>query len=63
MSNHPQKAQSMQSEFSDALKQIQEFRQKVFAQIIATNNLKDFRDSQLTFPQLQILNPHQIIAE
>ena len=33
------------------------------AQIIATNNLKDFRGSELTFPQLQILNPHQIIAE
>ena len=32
------------------------------AQIIATNNLKDFRGSELTFPQLQILNPHQIIA-
>jgi putative PIN family toxin of toxin-antitoxin system len=33
------------------------------AQIIATNNLKDFRGSELTFPQLQILNPHQIITE
>jgi putative PIN family toxin of toxin-antitoxin system len=33
------------------------------AQIIATNNLKDFRGSELTFPQLQILNPHQIIPE
>ena len=32
------------------------------AQIIATNNLRDFRGSELTFPQLQILNPHQIIA-
>jgi putative PIN family toxin of toxin-antitoxin system len=31
------------------------------AQIVATNNLKDFRGSELTFPQLQILNPHQII--
>ena len=32
------------------------------ARIVATNNLKDFRGSELTFPQLQILNPHQIIA-
>ena len=32
------------------------------APIIATNNLRDFRGSELTFPQLQILNPHQIIA-
>ena len=32
------------------------------AQIIATNNLRDFRGSELTFPQLQILSPHQIIA-
>jgi putative PIN family toxin of toxin-antitoxin system len=31
------------------------------AQIVATNNLKDFRGSELTFPQLQILNPYQII--
>jgi putative PIN family toxin of toxin-antitoxin system len=31
------------------------------AQILATNNLRDFRGSQLTFPQLQILNPYQII--
>jgi putative PIN family toxin of toxin-antitoxin system len=33
------------------------------AQIIATNNLKDFRGSELTFPQLQILSPHQMIGE
>ena len=33
------------------------------AQIVATNNFRDFTGSQLTFPQLQILNPHQIIAE
>jgi putative PIN family toxin of toxin-antitoxin system len=33
------------------------------AQIIATNNLRDFRGSELTFPQLQILNPHQMIAK
>jgi putative PIN family toxin of toxin-antitoxin system len=33
------------------------------AQIIATNNLRDFRGSELKFPQLQILNPHQIITE
>jgi putative PIN family toxin of toxin-antitoxin system len=33
------------------------------APIIATNNLRDFRGSELIFPQLQILNPHQIIAE
>jgi putative PIN family toxin of toxin-antitoxin system len=33
------------------------------AQILATNNLRDFRGSELTFPQLQILNPYQIIAE
>lgn len=33
------------------------------AQIIATNNLRDFRGSELTFPQLQILNPSQIITE
>ena len=32
------------------------------ARMIATNNLKDFRGSELTFPQLQILNPHQIIT-
>ena len=31
------------------------------AQIIATNNLRDFRGSELTFPQLQVLNPYQII--
>jgi putative PIN family toxin of toxin-antitoxin system len=31
------------------------------AQIIATNNLKDFKGSELTFPQLQILSPPQII--
>ncbi len=31
------------------------------AQIIATNNLRDFRGSDLAFPQLQILNPYQII--
>ncbi|MGA1386655.1 MAG: DUF1016 N-terminal domain-containing protein [Flavobacteriaceae bacterium] len=33
MSKQPQKAQNVQSEFSDVLKQIQESRQKVFAQI------------------------------
>jgi predicted nucleic acid-binding protein len=33
------------------------------APIIATNNIRDFRGSELTFPQLQILNPHQLIAE
>jgi putative PIN family toxin of toxin-antitoxin system len=33
------------------------------AQIIATNNLRDFRSSELTFPQLQILSPHQMIGE
>jgi putative PIN family toxin of toxin-antitoxin system len=32
------------------------------AQILATNNLRDFRGSELTFPQLQILNPYQIIG-
>jgi putative PIN family toxin of toxin-antitoxin system len=32
------------------------------AQIIATNNLRDFRGSELTFPQLQVLNPYQIIG-
>jgi putative PIN family toxin of toxin-antitoxin system len=31
------------------------------AQIIATNNLKDFKGSDLSFPQLQILSPYQII--
>jgi hypothetical protein len=31
--------------------------------IIATNNLRDFSGSELTLPHLQILNPHQIIAE
>ena len=31
------------------------------ARMIVTNNLKDFRGAELTFPQLQILNPHQII--
>lgn len=31
------------------------------AQILATNNLRDFRGCELTFPQLQILNPYQII--
>jgi putative PIN family toxin of toxin-antitoxin system len=31
------------------------------AQIIATNNLKDFRGSELSFPKLQVLNPYQII--
>jgi putative PIN family toxin of toxin-antitoxin system len=31
------------------------------AQILATNNLRDFSGSELTFPQLQILNPYQII--
>jgi putative PIN family toxin of toxin-antitoxin system len=33
------------------------------ARILATKNLKDFRGSELTFPQLQILNPHQMIGE
>jgi putative PIN family toxin of toxin-antitoxin system len=31
------------------------------AQMIATNNLRDFRGSELSFPQLQILSPYQII--
>jgi putative PIN family toxin of toxin-antitoxin system len=31
------------------------------AQTIATNNLRDFRGSELSFPQLQILSPYQII--
>ena len=31
------------------------------ARMIVTNNLKDFRGAELTFPQLQILNPHQIL--
>jgi putative PIN family toxin of toxin-antitoxin system len=31
------------------------------ARMLVTNNLKDFRGSELTFPQLQILNPRQII--
>jgi putative PIN family toxin of toxin-antitoxin system len=31
------------------------------ARILATNNLRDFRGSELTFPQLQILSPYQII--
>jgi putative PIN family toxin of toxin-antitoxin system len=31
------------------------------AQMIATNNLRDFRGSELFFPQLQILSPYQII--
>jgi putative PIN family toxin of toxin-antitoxin system len=31
------------------------------AQILATNNLRDFVGSELAFPQLQILNPYQII--
>jgi putative PIN family toxin of toxin-antitoxin system len=31
------------------------------AQILATNNLRDFSGSELAFPQLQILNPYQII--
>ena len=33
------------------------------ARIVATNNLKDFRVSELTFPQLQILSPYQTIGE
>jgi putative PIN family toxin of toxin-antitoxin system len=33
------------------------------ARMVVTNNLKDFRGSEVTFPQLQILNPHQIIGE
>jgi predicted nuclease of restriction endonuclease-like (RecB) superfamily len=33
MSKQPQKAQNMQSEFSDVLKQIQESRQQVFARV------------------------------
>jgi uncharacterized protein len=31
------------------------------AQILATNNIRDFVGSELAFPQLQILNPYQII--
>jgi putative PIN family toxin of toxin-antitoxin system len=31
------------------------------ARIIATNNLKDFRASELTFPKISILKPEQII--
>jgi uncharacterized protein len=31
------------------------------AQIIATNNIKDFQQSQLKFPQLQIKQPKEII--
>ncbi len=31
------------------------------ARIIATNNLKDFRLSELTFPDISILKPEQII--
>ncbi len=31
------------------------------ARMVVTNNLKDFTGSELTFPQLQILSPHQII--
>jgi putative PIN family toxin of toxin-antitoxin system len=33
------------------------------AQILVTNNLRDFRGSELTFPQLQILRPYQIIKD
>ena len=33
------------------------------AQILVTNNLRDFRGSELTFPQLQILSPYQIIKD
>jgi putative PIN family toxin of toxin-antitoxin system len=33
------------------------------ARMVVTNNLKDFRGSELTFPQLQILSPYQIIGE
>ena len=31
------------------------------AKIVATNNLKDFRSLELTFPNLSILKPEQII--
>ena len=31
------------------------------AQIIVTNNIKDFQQSQLKFPQLQIKQPKEII--
>jgi putative PIN family toxin of toxin-antitoxin system len=31
------------------------------ARIIATNNLKDFRSAELTFPKISILKPEQII--
>lgn len=33
------------------------------ASIIATRNTKDFRRSQLQFPQLKILTPEQILGE
>jgi putative PIN family toxin of toxin-antitoxin system len=33
------------------------------AQILVTNNLRDFRGAELTFPQLQILSPYQIIKD
>jgi putative PIN family toxin of toxin-antitoxin system len=33
------------------------------AQMVVTNNLKNFRGSELTFPQLQILIPYQTIGE
>jgi putative PIN family toxin of toxin-antitoxin system len=31
------------------------------ARVIATNNLKDFRSPELTFPEISILKPEQII--
>ncbi|MBV8886499.1 MAG: putative toxin-antitoxin system toxin component, PIN family [Chroococcidiopsidaceae cyanobacterium CP_BM_RX_35] len=31
------------------------------ARLIATNNIKDFKNTQLLFPQLSILTPEQII--
>ena len=31
------------------------------AEIIVTNNIKDFKQSQLRFPQLQILTPKQVL--
>lgn len=33
------------------------------ARLIATNNIKDFKNAQLLFPQLSILKPEQIIKE
>jgi len=33
------------------------------ARLIATNNVKDFKNTQLLFPQLSILTPEQIIKQ